>query len=142
MASLRAALLAMPHVRQDSRWLEVDHVVAHTHGQGVELLDEVGHVVRNAQEVLFVGAFPGFTGDGDAADAVAVAFAALAFDAQDVVAGDTVVEDDAAVDLEVVGRFGQVAGCHVGIAARRNAERGNHDGGEGGKTFAHGDSPG
>ena len=49
---------------------------------------------------------------------------------------------DAAVDLEVVGRFGQVAGCHVGIAARRNAERGNHDGGEGGKTFAHGDSPG
>jgi len=98
-------------VGNDSGGSEDDAVVEGVGRNGVELLAKPGDVVAYAEVVFFVcggacldddGKFAVFKGDREEA-----------FNGENVVASDAIVEDDAAKDFEVVRSGGDVVGSNL-----------------------------
>src|SRR5699024_1859944 len=93
-----------------------DDAVAVGAGFGAfDLLGKVRHVVREAQEMSLVGTWTCFACDGSLAGSLAIAQRTSTNDLQHVLTGDTVVEDNAALYLKLISRFGQVTCGHVRI---------------------------
>ena len=119
------------NVGDDDLGLEGDLVVVDTHADRLELLDEVGHVVAEAQEVLLqITIFVDLAGH---LELVALILdGTLPFDREQVGVGDAVEEDNATIDFEVVGRLRDVPrtdfciGC--GYAASSQGQTCHHGG--------------
>lgn len=79
--------------------------------------------------MFLVDAFASLAGDGNLAAFIGFE-CAQAFDAQDVISGNSVIEHDAAIDLEVVGVLRQIVRCHISVSAAARQQRngsGNSD---------------
>src|SRR5690606_116389 len=91
----------------------------------LELLDEVRHVVGQAEKVLLIGAGSYLARDRNLFGGVVVTRAAQTFDAEHVLARDAVVEYDAAVDFEVVSSLRDILRGNIGVVAAGQDNSGN-----------------
>lgn len=115
------------HVRDDRLRLEDHAVVVGADVLGFQLLGEEGHVVRKAQEVLFEGVRASLARDGDFAGFVVVSEGAKAFDGQDIIASDAVVENDATADFEHVRSLREVLRSDISVSAGAHGQSGGDE---------------
>ena len=102
-------------VRNDDRRLEYHPIEVVAGFLRFHLLDEVRHVVRESEEMLFVGVGAGLTGDRELAGRVAVPERAAPLNLEHIVSRDAVVEDYAPAHLELVSGLGEIVGGNVSV---------------------------
>lgn len=93
--------------------VEDDFVVVSADACRVDLFLEECHVVGEAEEVLLVFVVSGFARHRQLSGLILVSEGTVALDHEDVGSSDTVVEDDAPQDVELVSFLRQVLGRYV-----------------------------
>lgn len=93
------------NIRNYYRRFEYDLIIVDTDILAFNLFNEVSDVVRKTEEVFLVGVFAGFAGDAQLFSRIVITERAATLDAQHVVAGDAVIENNATFNPKIVGVF-------------------------------------